>query len=168
MPWSQNLTAKAFCPIIASIILTITISCKDKEIDVSIQKTSDFDIKKHRNAIVSVECNDHNDHFRRKFDKDVGYIDMQICESLILHGINPYAKDIDSTIKIVCIYTNSIGLPEFGRHFDIRFKHINYINIQIIDTKLNSKVAEATYKRHIWENVPNHLIETMIIKLIYT
>jgi hypothetical protein len=155
--------------LLIALILGLVISaCCKEDIRIDVKKTILIDISKYRSATIIVNELQHGSQMKyTASEADRDYIQSEIFAILSHFGLTvAYKRPEDVGLKVDCQFRRSLGCLHIGRHFNIEFEHISFINIKVVDVKAGEVIGEVECIRPTWKRLPPQSIKLMFDEMI--
>jgi hypothetical protein len=129
----------------------------DYGIMIDVKRNLSTNLRKYHSADVRIE----NDDYRNKIDRltNSGGIVVVVFEEIQRLGITPAGKDPKLGIK--CLFREGLGKPFRGRHGEILFTSIKWVNIKLIDIPSERVIGEVECTRPRLKHLPSDFMRRM-------
>jgi hypothetical protein len=130
----------------------------DYGITIEVKRKLETDLKKYRSADVRIE----NDDYRNKIDRLTnlgGGMEVVLFEELQRINITPAVDN--PKLSVTCLFREGLGKPIRGRHGEILFTSIKWVNIKLVDIPSKRVIGEVECYRPRLKHLPPDFMRRM-------
>jgi hypothetical protein len=130
-----------------ALVLSLPFCRSERMPNITVIQPLKTDLSAYSIATVDIQCADSIKRTPFILAYNYGGIASELMLTLHRYGIKTHGSEKTTILNVKCIYRNSWGIPSLGRHFNIHFRYLSFVNIQFIDQSKNTVLGEVEYSR---------------------
>jgi hypothetical protein len=145
-------------------VVMLLISCSpDYGISIQVKTNLTTHLGTYRSAVITVE-NDYYSNTLERLANLGGGVEVVLDDELRRLNITPAGDN--PKLRVNCLFREGLGRPFPGRHGEILFTSIKWVNIKLTDIPTNRIIGEVECRRPFFKHIPPDFMKRMFDELV--